>query len=255
MIKTKRIRQVIRYGWKHAGEISSTHFDGKKRIPVFLDILFCHLRFGLWSNQYLDGQFWSLSKANRNEVGQKYGKNNEKREKWLKDFYETRSFLSKYSSIRYERENLRDKRNKAYAKRFNAGNNLLVEYDVNISRQHYLEGTISIGDNVLIAKHVFIDYSGRLVIKDNVQLTNGVIIETHRHPFHSNPTLPRDLVEPTDLVIEEGAVIGSRAIILPSCHYIGKNARIGAGSVVTKDVADNILVAGVPASFIKNLPS
>ena len=33
-----------------------------------------------------------------------------------------------------------------------------VEYDVNISRQHHLNGTITIGDNVLLAKHVFIDY-------------------------------------------------------------------------------------------------
>lgn len=254
MIKTKRIRQVIHYGWKHADEISCSCFGGNTKIPLFLDILFCHLKYGLWSNQYLEGQFWSLSKIQRKEAGQRYREINEQKENWLKDFYETRSFLMKYGDIRYERENLRDKRNKAYAKRFHAGNNLLVEYDVNISRQHYMEGAIPIGNNVLIAKHVFIDYTGRLIIKDNVQLANGVIIETHHHPFHSNPKVSRDQVEPTDLVIEEGAVIGSRAIILPSCHYIGKNARIGAGSVVTKDVADNTLVAGVPACFIRHLP-
>ncbi len=255
MFRVKRFLQVISFGWRHAQDICRLHFNGKNGIRIFLDIICCYFKYNLWSNQYLEGSFWSLSKIQRKEAGQRYREINEQRENWLKDFYGTRSFLSKYSSIRYERENLRDKRNKAYAKMFNAGSNLLVEYDVNISRQHYLEGSISIGDNVLIAKHVFIDYSGRLVIKDNVQLTNGVIIETHHHPFHSNPTLSHDLVEPTELVIEEGAVIGSRAIILPSCHYIGKNARIGAGSVVTKDVADNTLVAGVPASFIKNLPS
>lgn len=47
--------------------------------------------------------------------------------------------------------------------------------------------------------------------------------------------------------------MGSRAIILSSCHYIGKNARVGAGAVVTKDVSDNTIVAGVPAKVIKRM--
>lgn len=56
-------------------------------------------------------------------------------------------------------------------------------------------------------------------------------------------------------MIEEGAVIGSRAIILNSCNYIGKNARVGAGAVVTKDVPDNAIVVGVPAHIVKIMPS
>ncbi len=127
----------------------------------------------------------------------------------------------------------------------------MVEYDVNISRQHYLDGSITIGDNVLLAKHVFIDYSGNVIIGNNVQLTNGVIIETHFHPFHSNCKEPRDKVVSTELEICDGAVIGSRAIIMPSCHRIGKNARVGAGAVVTHDVPDYAVVVGVPAKVIR----
>ena len=56
---------------------------------------------------------------------------------------------------------------------------------------------------------------------------------------------------PTKLVIRERAYIGSRAIILDSCNYIGKNARIGAGAVVTKDVPDNAVAVGVPAKVVK----
>ena len=45
--------------------------------------------------------------------------------------------------------------------------------------------------------------------------------------------------------------IGSRCIILHNCNYIGKNAVIGTGSVVTKDVPDNTIVVGNPAKIIK----
>ena len=129
-----------------------------------------------------------------------------------------------------------------------------MEYDFNISRQHYLPGSIKIGNNVLLAKHVFIDYSGDVVIGDNVQLTNGVIIETHHHPFHSNYHESRSKVIPTSLTIEDGAVIGSRAIIMPTVRRIGKYARIGAGAVVTKDVPDYAVVVGIPAKIVRIQP-
>jgi acetyltransferase-like isoleucine patch superfamily enzyme len=56
---------------------------------------------------------------------------------------------------------------------------------------------------------------------------------------------------PTKLVIEENAYVGVNAIILDSCNYIGKYARVGAGAVVTKDVPDYATVAGVPAKIVK----
>ena len=59
-----------------------------------------------------------------------------------------------------------------------------------------------------------------------------------------------DIVQ-TSLTIEEGAVIGSRAIILATCHYIGKYARIGAGAVVTKDVPDYAIAVGIPAKVVR----
>lgn len=198
-------------------------------------------------------RFWELGKEKRESIGKQYQEANEKREEWVKDFYENRNFFIKYGNIKYEKESLRTQRKEAYTKRYNVGRDLIVEYDVNISRQHYLDGTISIGDNVLLAKHVFIDYSGEVIIKDNIQLTNGVIIETHHHAFHSDPNISRDVVLPTKLVIEDGAIVGSRAIILSSCHYIGKHARVGAGAVVTKDVPDYAVVVGAPAKIVKML--
>ena len=55
------------------------------------------------------------------------------------------------------------------------------------------------------------------------------------------------------LKIGSGAWIGSKAIILPGVSYIGENAVIGAGSVVTKDVEKNCVVAGNPARVIRML--
>ena len=246
-----RIRQVAKYGWLHAGQISQEAFDGKKRMSLFFDIFGCYIKYGMWSNQYMKERFWEFSKDLRETVGRRYCEVNQKREEWVKDFYDNRKFYIKYGNIKYEKESLRVKRNDAYTKRYNAGDNLFVENDVIISRQHYLDGQITIGNNVLLAKHVFIDYSGEVIIKDNVQVTNGVIIETHHHAFHSNPSVSRDTVLQTSLVIEDGAVLGSRAIILSSCHYIGRNARVGAGAVVTKDVPDNAVAVGVPAKVVK----
>lgn len=254
MINPRRIRQVFQYGWMHAGEISKNHFEGKKRISIFKDILSCFHKYGMWSNQYLKERFWSLSTDEKKSVGIKYQRANSKRELWLKDFYENRDFFIKYGNVKYERSLLREKRNRAYSERYNAGKNLMVEYDVNISRQHYLDGTISIGDNVLLAKHVFIDYSGQVIIEDKVKIAAGVSIESHHRDLDAYKK-GMDVNIPTSLRICKGAYIGTNAIILDSCNYIGEYARIGAGAVVTKDIPDYAVAVGVPAKVIRYLNS
>lgn len=247
----RRLKQVLHYGWLHAGQITASMQKGMVyRLRIFFDILHCYHVYRMWSNQYLKEHFHTLSQQEREVIGNRYREAGLRRDAWQKDFVENRKFLIKYSDIRYEIGSKRDLRSKAYQKRYHAGKNFFVENDVNISRQHYLEGTIEIGDNVLFAKHVFIDYSGHLRIENDVKLANGVIIETHHHDLAAKDE-GRDVNVPTDLVIREGAYIGSRAIILDSCNYIGLHARIGAGAVVTKDVPDYAVVVGVPAKVIK----
>ena len=248
----RRIRQVIKYGWKHANVVSQKNSE-KSRIYIFLDIISCYRKYHLWSNQYVNERFYALNPEERNRIGNEYKEKNDRYEEIKRDKLENRVFLNKWKSYYWELgyDERRKKRREAYALRYNMGKNCDISFDVHIECNHFLPGSIKIGDNVLLGKHVYIDYSGNLDIKDNVQLTNGVIIETHHHPFHSNPSANRDIVLPTSLVIEEGAVIGSRAIILSTCHYIGKFARIGAGAVVTKDVPDYSVVVGVPANVVR----
>lgn len=248
------MRQVLRYGWMHAGQIAETEQKGLiYRIKIFFDVLYCFRNYKMWSNQYLKEKFYLLDKETRKNVGKKYKEEGNKRDEWQKDFIRTRKFIIKYSHIKYEKSHLRERRNKAYTQYYKTGQGLMVENNVNLSRQHYLDGKIRIGNNVLLAKNVFIDYSGEIIIGNDVQLTNGVIIETHHHLFHSNYKCSRNEIFSTKLEIADGAVIGSRAIILSSCHYIGKHSRVAAGAVVTKDVPDYSIVAGVPAKIIKTM--
>jgi acetyltransferase-like isoleucine patch superfamily enzyme len=139
---------------------------------------------------------------------------------------------------------------RAYQKYFNIGRNPIIEHNVWITRTHGFEGFISVGNNVLLGKNISIDYSGHLEIKDNVKIAAGVIIETHHRDLAAY-NKGEDVNTPTKLVIDERAYIGLNAIVLSSCSKIGKNSRIGAGAVVTKDVPDNVTVVGIPAQIVK----
>lgn len=248
----KRYKQLLHFGWRESKELSGRYKASRAR--VFIDMLRCFNKYHIWSNQYAKEGFYQLSKSEKEIIGKGYKVKNDTRDDWIRDKHENVVFLTKWTKRKWEcSEKKISKRYKAYALRYNIDIGGAVSNNVVIERNHFLNGTISIGKNVLLSKNVFIDYSGDVVIKDNVQLTNGVIIESHHHLFHSDPSISREAVIPTKLVVEEGAVIGSRAIILSSCHYIGKNARVGAGSVVTKDVPDYAIVVGAPAKVVRVL--
>lgn len=142
---------------------------------------------------------------------------------------------------------------KAYKKIFDIGENIGIESDVWLIRTHGLNGKIKIGQNVILAKHVFIDYSGEVIIRNNVTLSDGVHILSHKHDLYKlTHRLGNHGAEPMRTIINEGAWIGSKAIILPGVE-IGAYAVVGAGAVVTKNVEPYTLVGGNPAKFIKIL--
>lgn len=136
---------------------------------------------------------------------------------------------------------------------FNIGKGCFIGEHVFFDREHKkMDGSIKIGNKVQFARNIHIDYTGFVEIKDNVAFGNGVEIISHHYDLEER-LKGNEINIQTKIVIEDGAFIGTKAVILDTCNRIGKNARIGAGSVVTTDVPDNVMVAGVPAKIIKQI--
>jgi acetyltransferase-like isoleucine patch superfamily enzyme len=108
-----------------------------------------------------------------------------------------------------------------------------------------------IGDRCKISSHTFICEG--VTIESGVFVGHGVTFINDRYPRATSTTgqLQTDAdwsVQNT--LIKRGASIGSGATLLGGIT-VGENATVGAGSVVTKDVPANAIVAGNPARILK----
>ncbi|MCI5812907.1 MAG: sugar O-acetyltransferase [Lactobacillus sp.] len=109
------------------------------------------------------------------------------------------------------------------------------------------------GYNIRLGKSVFINSNlmmvdlGGITIDDHVLLGPHATIVTVNHPL--DPVKRRD-VELKPVHIKQNAWLGANTTILPGVT-VGKNAVVAAGAVVSHDVPDNTVVAGVPAKVIK----
>ena len=112
----------------------------------------------------------------------------------------------------------------------------------------------SVGRQCKISSHTFICEG--VTIEDNVFIGHGVMFINDIYPrATANGQLQTEAdwkVERT--VIKNGASIGTGATILANVT-IGENAIVGAGSVVTKNVPANCIVAGNPARVLRKIES
>lgn len=115
----------------------------------------------------------------------------------------------------------------------------------------------SYGQNIHIGDHVYLNFM--CTIFDNNQVTIGnhvmigpvVQIYTAAHPIQAESRINGwEVAKP--IVIEDNAWLGGGAIILPGVR-IGRNAVVGAGSVVPRDVPANTVVVGNPARVIREI--
>jgi acetyltransferase-like isoleucine patch superfamily enzyme len=107
-----------------------------------------------------------------------------------------------------------------------------------------------IGARCKISSHTFVCEG--VTIEDEVFIGHGVMFTNDRYPRATNTAggLQTEVdwaVEPTR--VKRGASIGSNATIIPGVT-IGEGALVGAGAVVTADVADFMVVVGVPARVV-----
>lgn len=114
-----------------------------------------------------------------------------------------------------------------------------------------IQKNAQVGRNCKISSHTFICEG--VTIEDNVFIGHNVTFINDSYPRATNgegklQTEEDWKVEPTR--VRKGASIGSGSTILSNVT-IGENAMVGAGSVVTKDVLPNNIVAGNPAKALR----
>jgi acetyltransferase-like isoleucine patch superfamily enzyme len=114
-----------------------------------------------------------------------------------------------------------------------------------------IQKNASVGKNCKISSHTFICEG--VHIEDNVFIGHNVTFINDKYPRATNVdgSLQTDSDwKVVETHIKKGASIGSSSTILCGIT-VGENAIVGAGSVVTRDVPPNTIVAGVPAKPLK----
>lgn len=106
----------------------------------------------------------------------------------------------------------------------------------NICSHCFIENEVVIGNNVTVKNGVYL-YDG-ITVEDDVFIGPNATFCNDRYPKSKNKNFK---LEP--IIIKKGASIGANATILPGVT-IGEGALVGAGTVVTKDVADNVIYKG-----------
>ena len=131
----------------------------------------------------------------------------------------------------------------------------LIDKEVSDDFRLFPPFTTDFGKNIHIGKNVFINSGcrfqdqGGIYIGDNVLIGHNVVLATLNH--NENPKMRGNLI-PSPIIIGNDVWIGSNVTVIPGVT-IGDGAIIAAGAVVTKDVAKNTVVGGVPARHIRDI--
>lgn len=136
------------------------------------------------------------------------------------------------------------------------GKNFQTGHKANIRENNTIGDNVSIGTLSVVEHHVTIEDNVRLhtqvfvpeytTLRKNCWLGPNVVITNASYP--KSPHVKKELKGP---LIEEDAIIGANSTILPGLT-LGAHCLVGAGSVVTKDIAAKDVVAGNPARKIKS---
>ena len=128
-----------------------------------------------------------------------------------------------------------------------AGKNIFIEPPF-----HMAYGTnVHVGDNFYANFNLVIVDDIDVYIGDNVMIAPNVTISPTGHPVNLETRITGKQFS-IPVTIEDNVWIGANSVILPGIK-IGKNSVIGAGSVVTKDVPENVVAVGNPCRVLREI--
>ncbi len=137
---------------------------------------------------------------------------------------------------------------------------LLKQLFAEIGESCYIEAPFHAnwgGKHVHLGSHVYVNYNLTLVddthiyIGDHVMIAPNVVIATGTHPIH--PELRRKEAQfNLPVHIQDNVWLGAGCLVMPGVT-IGENSVIGAGSVVTKDIPENVVAVGNPCRVLRDI--
>lgn len=124
-------------------------------------------------------------------------------------------------------------------------------------QDQYFTPEITIGKNTSIGADCHLSAIQKIVLGDGVLLGKKITITDNSHGACTPdqlaiPPSKRCIVSKGPVVIGDHVWIGDKATILPGVH-IGRGAIIGANAVVTCDIPEGCVAAGIPAKVVKNM--
>ena len=255
MLTWKRRTDIIKYCWKDSAKAQELSKRKQTRWSLFLDMLRFSFKYEKDNRDYMRLHYYDKGPEEREEM--RSALEEQLRVKQFRD--NELAFHAKWTSTKWEHPRLFYKRTNAYREHFNAGEGFSVRSNVWVFSTHDHIGTISIGKKVGFGKYAEIDYTGGLTIGNGVDIAERAIVFTHGHDGYGIKTDDEIISMKTraycaPLVIEDNVFIAAQCIIMPGVGRIGENSIISAGSVVTKPVPPNTIVAGNPAKNVGPLP-
>ena len=118
-------------------------------------------------------------------------------------------------------------------------------------------GGIDIGNHVHIAAYCLLIGQEKITLNSFSGLSSRVSIYSSSDDYSgmhmTNPTIPEHLrsVLSSPVTLKKHVIIGASAVILPGV-LIGEGSAVGAFSLVSKSIENNVIVSGIPAKKIKN---
>jgi len=131
------------------------------------------------------------------------------------------------------------------AKKIKIGNNVRIDDYTILSVQ---EGYLEIGSNVHIGGQSYLGCAGGIIIKNNVNISQGVKIYSKINDYLDGRKFNKTIKVPVKIFNE--VIIGSNSVVIGNCK-INTGATVGALSFVKEDLKSWTVYAGNPVKMIK----